>query len=217
MDILNDFVSCIPQQIVASSTPSRMLRQYVHQLGQKLVHRWPLEPIEESESPVAHLNTLDLVGFGVASTLGASVYIVAGAVAKYIAGPATIISLLVAALSCVVCGLCYAELWAQVPCSGSVYLYSYVTMGQLCAFIIGWNLILYLVIGEMMEWGKVWALRSGSKVEGGLGSSLIHKHFVIYLVEEEDTIGRKTPQLHCTQLYSVSLNDDPGNRKERGL
>ena len=195
----------------------RLLYQYVHRFGQKLVQRRLLDPVEETESPTTYLNILDLVILGVGRSLGAGIYIVAGAVAKYIAGPATIISLLVAALSCVMCGLCYAELRAQVPCSGSVYLYSYVTMGQLCAFIIGWNLILYLVIGEMMEWGKVWILRSGSEVGGGLGFSLIHRHFVIYLVEEEATISRKTPQLHCTQLYSVSLNDDPGNQKERGL
>uniref|UniRef100_A0A8D1HJY2 Cationic amino acid transporter C-terminal domain-containing protein n=1 Tax=Sus scrofa TaxID=9823 RepID=A0A8D1HJY2_PIG len=122
-----------------------MLGQHVHQFGEKLVRRRPLEPSDESEIPTPHLNTFNPMVFGV-NTPKARIYILAGAVAVYVAGPAIVISFLVVGLFSLLSGFCFAELVAWVPCSGSEYLYSYVTMGQLYAFITGWNIILHLVL-----------------------------------------------------------------------
>jgi APA family basic amino acid/polyamine antiporter len=96
----------------------------------------------ELDVPKRALSALNLVGLGIGGTIGAGIFVLTGTAAATHAGPAVSLSFLLGAVASALAGLCYAELSSSIPIGGSAYTYAYATLGELIAWIIGWDLIL---------------------------------------------------------------------------
>jgi len=118
----------------------------------KLWVRKPIDTLlaEAAESDQGLKRTLgsgSLIALGIGAIIGAGLFVRTAAAASYAAGPSVTLGFVVAAIGCAFAGLCYAELSSMLPIAGSAYTYSYATMGELVAWIIGWDLVLEYAIG----------------------------------------------------------------------
>ena len=93
------------------------------------------------------LGPLALTSLGVGAVIGAGIFVATGEAAHKTAGPALMLSYVVAGVTCVFAALCYAEFASMAPVAGSAYTYAYATMGELLAWIIGWDLVLEYAVG----------------------------------------------------------------------
>ena len=93
------------------------------------------------------LGPLNLLTLGIGAIIGAGIFVITGQAAAQFAGPAILLSFVLAGIACAFAGLCYAEFASMIPIAGSAYTYSYATLGELVAWIIGWDLILEYAFG----------------------------------------------------------------------
>src|ERR671937_2031384 len=94
------------------------------------------------------LGPVSLTALGIGAVIGAGIFVATGAAAKDVAGPALMVSYMVAGLTCIFAALCYAEFASMAPVAGSAYTYAYATLGELFAWIIGWDLVLEYAVGS---------------------------------------------------------------------
>src|ERR1700747_1929300 len=107
--------------------------------------------IAESEGGEHHLKKtlgpVNLVALGIGAIIGAGLFSLTGIAAADNAGPAVVFSFIIAAVACAFAGMCYSEFSTMIPIAGSAYTYAYATMGELLAWIIGWDLVLEYAVG----------------------------------------------------------------------
>ena len=113
----------------------------------KPLHQLLVEATESEKGLKRTLSSRALVALGIGAIIGAGLFSLTGIAAAENAGPAVTISFIIAAVGCAFAGLCYAEFASMIPVAGSAYTYSYATMGEFMAWIIGWDLVLEYALG----------------------------------------------------------------------
>ncbi|TDB63779.1 amino acid permease [Arundinibacter roseus] len=152
------------------------------------------ESSDEGNQLKRTLSATSLVALGIGAIIGAGLFSLTGIAAAEHAGPAVTISFVLAAFGCAFAGLCYAEFASMIPIAGSAYTYSYATMGEFVAWIIGWDLVL----------------------EYALGAATVAVSWSRYLLEFLSGFGIHLPvELVCSPFEVVKLSD--GTVVEGGL
>jgi APA family basic amino acid/polyamine antiporter len=177
------------------------------------------QSIRETDEPdhklKKSLSAWDLTVFGVGVIIGTGIFVLTGKQAALNAGPAVVISFLLAAVACGLAALCYAEFASTVPVAGSAYTFSYATLGELVAWIIGWDLVLELALGAAVV-ARGWSAYlqnlfglptwlAGDKAIPDLGAVFIVAVLAALAVVGTKLSGRVTAVLVVIKLVVVGL------------
>jgi APA family basic amino acid/polyamine antiporter len=151
----------------------------------------------------------NLVALGIGAIIGTGIFVLTGPAAALYAGPGVVYSFMIAAVACVFAGLCYAEFAAMIPVAGSAYTYGYATLGEIFAWIIGWDLVLEYAFGAatvcsgwsgyVLSLGQDFGLRLPPELAGTPGSV-----FVLYKGHWE-FLGRVAGKLHQLGIDPATL------------
>jgi APA family basic amino acid/polyamine antiporter len=120
---------------------------HMNLFAKKPLHVLMAEAADSEKGLKRTLSAGSLVALGIGAIIGAGLFVRTAAAAAQNAGPSVTLGFIVAAIGCALAGLCYAELSSSIPIAGSAYTYSYATLGELIAWIIGWDLILEYAVG----------------------------------------------------------------------
>ena len=161
--------------------------------------------VENSHSLKRTLGPFQLTALGIGAVIGAGIFVISGIGAQK-AGPALMLSFILSGLGCAFAGLCYAEFAAMIPLAGSAYTYAYATLGEIFAWIIGWDLTLEYAMGA-------------STVSSGWSNNFIeflnifHVHFPLWLAYDHWTgIRRSIDIIARNQVTSANPSLAPGSK-----
>ncbi|XP_017139121.1 cationic amino acid transporter 4 [Drosophila miranda] len=137
------------------------------------MNRTKVVPTDVMETPLNRcLNTFDIALLGIGHMVGAGIYVLTGTVAKEMAGPGIILSFVLAGFISMLAALCYAEFGTRVPKAGSAYVYTYISMGEFWAFVIGWNILLEHMLGAASV-ARAWSGYVDSMLGGWIGNTTL--------------------------------------------
>jgi APA family basic amino acid/polyamine antiporter len=153
-------------------------------LATKSIERILGEAAETGEHTLSRsLGVGNLVALGIGAIIGTGIFVLTGTTAAKYAGPGVVYSFIIAAIACVFAGLCYAEFAAMIPVAGSAYTYGYATLGEIFAWIIGWDLVLEYAFGAatvcsgwsgyVLSLGQDFGLRLPPELAGTPGSAFV--------------------------------------------